>query len=203
VEEATMSFRLVLTEQLGPGPQERDAGEDLLFDDLPAEHKVYALYYPATMPNEDLENKLLKLGRDTGKNLFVNIGQRSDPHLDKIVELFGINSYPVIIVTAADGLASPAHDHMTVFARLDNRDLLRSPEKTVECVEELFSLFIQGRVSEAIAKGKWTQRAELVSSLTQFFTDALKSLWVSIAGGGITISFLEGMLKLKLKPGGG
>jgi hypothetical protein len=193
-----MAFRLILTESPEPG---KDFGENVFFDNLPSDYKVYVFSYPAEMPDTTLEDKLRELGNITGNNLFVNIGRLADPQHDKIVKLFGVKNYPVIIVTAIDALASPAQDYFTAYARLDSKHLLNSPEKTVECVQKLFNLFIQGKVSEAIAQAKWRQRTELVVWLTHFFTEPLKALGGFIAERDISISLLGGKIELKRSGG--
>ena len=104
-------------------------------------------------------------------------------------------------MTAIDALASPAGEYLTAFARLDNKRLLDFPDRTIECVQELFNLFLQGNVSQAISRAKWKQRKELLNGLTNFFAGALKSLRDFIFERDISISVLTGKFELK-KHGG-
>ncbi|KAF5428645.1 hypothetical protein C5S39_10980, partial [Candidatus Methanophagaceae archaeon] len=109
-----MHYQLVLRELIDVEKGIKAVGENVFFDDLPSDCKVFALYYPAAVPNEDLENALRNLGNITGKNLFVNIGRLDDPNYDEIVDKFKIRNSPVIIVTAIDKLASPPTEFSTV-----------------------------------------------------------------------------------------
>jgi hypothetical protein len=190
-----MSYKLVLTER--PAEGQKDVGENVYLDGLPTDYKVYGFYYAGAVSNEALEKKLRELGDITGKNFFVNIGRLSDPRHDEIVERFAIKKYPVIVVTAIDALASPAGEYLTVYARLDSRQLLDSPERTIKCVQELFNLFMQGKVSEAISHASWKQRAALVAKIGRFFSDTLKGLLNFIAESDISISVVEGKFELK------
>lgn len=194
-----MAYKLVFAER--PAEDRKDFGENVYLDGLPADYKVYAFYYAGTMSNKPLEDKLRELGDITGKNLFVNIGRLSDPRHDEIVERFAVKKYPVIIVTAIDALASPAGEYLSAYARLDSKHLLDSPDRTIECIQELFNLFMQGKVSEAMSHAKWEQRANLVARLGYFFAGALKGLRDFIAERDISVSVLEGKFELKRSGG--
>lgn len=189
-----MAFELVLKERSAAG---KDVGDNIFFSNLPDDYKVYALYYPGAMPDLALENKLRDLGNITGKNLLVNIGRLNDPQYDRVVACFGVKNSPVIIVTAIASLASPLQDYCTAYARLDSQLLLDSPERTIECVQKLFNLFIQGEVQKAVASAKWSEHKEVLRSLSNLFTGALKSVGGFIADRDITVSVLEGKFELK------
>jgi len=190
-----MPFRLVLKD--APTENGKEVGENIFFDNLPFDYKVYALYYPAAMLDEALEAKLRDLGAITGKNLLVNIGRLNDPELGKIATRFEVKKYPVIVVTAIDALASPTDHYLSAYARLDSKHLLDSPDRAAQCVQSLFNLFIQGKVSEAIAKAKWRQRQELVALVTDCFIGALRSLGGFVAERDISVSLVEGKFELK------
>jgi len=193
-----MSYKLIFKEPLVESVITRAFGEDVFLADLPAEYKVYVFYYAGAMGNETLEARLRTLGEITGKNLFVNLGRNlKDPLYGKIRKRFEIKKFPVIIVTAIDALASPAGEHLTAFARLDNKSLLGSPDRTIECVQELFNLFLEGKVSEAMSHAKWQERKESLNGLTGFFTGALKSLKDFIFERDISISVVTGTFELK------
>ena len=191
----------MLTEKPVEGESTRDFGDNVFLSNLPADYKVYAFYYGGAMGDETLEAKLRTLGEKTGKNLFVNLGGLNDPKYEEILKRFEIKKLPVIVVTAIDGLASPAGEYLTAFARLDNKDLLSSPDRTIECVQELFLLFLQGKVAEAMSKAKWTQRKELVGVLTNFFAAALKPIKDFILERDFSISILTGKFELKKRGG--
>src|SRR5713226_2902117 len=176
-------FRLDIVEPPvdGRAGENKDVGENTLFDNLAHDYKVYVLYYPNEMPNQPLEEKLRQLGRIAGKNLFVNVGQLNDPSLARVIKIFAIRAYPVIIVTAIDALATPPGTYLTAYARLDSPYLLADVDRTIECVQKVFSLFMQGEVSKAIVQSKSSERNALLASLVHLFTDALRSI-----GGFIT-----------------
>jgi len=189
-----LSYQLVFT---SPSEDTKAVGENVFFADLPTDYKVYAFYYPGALRDPGLEGRLRHLGEQAGKNLFVNIGALDDPQFKRVVSKFSITKYPVIAITAVASLASPTKDHVTTFARLDGKALLDSSEKTVECVQEVFNLFLQGKVADAIGKAKWTERKELLAALGHYFSDALKSLGKFISNHDISFSLTEGKLELK------
>jgi hypothetical protein len=64
-------------------------------------------------------------------------------------------------------------------------------------VQELFNLFIQGRVSDAISKAQWQQRADLLAQIGNVFVKALQGFGDFILDTDICVSFVEGKLELK------
>jgi hypothetical protein len=199
-----MTFEIVLTDAESKGPTTAGAYRGVsrrFFTDLPTDYKVFLLYYRAAMGNQDLEDKLTELGESAGNNLLVNLGSVSDPNYNLIVKRFDIKKFPVIILTAVADLASPNNGDLTAYAKLDNEHLLSSPEKTVECAERLFNLFIQGKVAGAISTAKWTQRAELAGAISHVFVDALKAVAGFIASRDLSVSVLEGKFEVKRSGG--
>ncbi len=87
-----MPFELVATELAIPGG--KAVGENILLANLTDDYKVYAFYYPGQPPNAALEKQLRALGKDTGKNLLVNIGRFNDPEFDRVVKMLGSRSIP-------------------------------------------------------------------------------------------------------------
>ena len=158
-----MPYQLVLSELIDEVT--RDVGENVFFDNLPSDYKVFIFYYPAPMPNEDLESALRNLGNIAGKNLFVNIGWLNDDKYDTITKLFDIKNFPVIIVTAIDKLASPPTEFSTAFVKIEDKRLLNSTNLAIECVQTVFNLFIQGKISEAMSQVKRYERGALISHL--------------------------------------
>lgn len=199
-----MAYQLAITEEPSTGP-EKGFGTVLL-DNLPADYKVYLFYYGGAMPDDALEGALRKLGEDdTAQNLFVNIGTLGDPRFGEIASRFQIKKYPVIVMTAMDTLASPPGQYLTAFVRLDSSQMLRTPERTIACVREIFTLFLQGKVTEAISQAKWQQRTELVLHIGSFLggalAGALKGLGDFIAARDLSVGV--GAFKLELKKSGG
>jgi hypothetical protein len=167
------------------------------FTDLPDDYKVFLLYYRAAMGDKDLEDKLVELGKNTGKNLFVNLGSAADPSYEMISKRFGLRQFPVIIMTAVPELASAQDKYLTLYAKLDSKQLLGSAEKTVECAEKLFNLFLQGEVAKAISSAKWTQIGELAGAVGRVIGNALKVIGGFMASRDISVSVLEGKFELK------
>jgi hypothetical protein len=196
-----MGYSLVLRARSDGEPGAKDFGENVFLDDLSADYKVFVFYYPGAMVDEAMENKLKDLGRITGKNVFVNIGRLNDPQLSKIVSQFHIRNYPVVVVTALAGLASPPDEFLSAYARLDSKHLLGSPERTYECVQTIASLFMAGSVAEAVSKAKWTQRTEALKALAHFMSGPLQAIGGFIADRDISVSVAEGKFELK-KSGG-
>ena len=192
-----MSYILVRTEKPGEGQVTKDSGENVFLADLPAEYKVYAFYYSGAIRNEALATRLRELGRTTGNNLFVNIGTLGDPDYEEIERLFAIKDLPVIVITALSTLASPADEYLTSFARLDNKHLLDSPDRATKCVEQLFNLFIQGKIREAVSNARWQQRKEALIVVGNAIAAAFKPVGDLIFKRDISISVLEGKFELK------
>ena len=193
-----MSYQLVLKIV---DEKTKEVGENVFFDNLPSDYKVYMLYYPRAMPNEDLESALRNLGNITGKNLFVNIGRLNDPNYEKIAKKFNIENLPVIIVTAIAKLASPSTEFSTVYVKIEDRRLLNSPNLAIECVQTLFNLFIQEKISEALSQHKKYKRDALISHLKDIITNALKGIWEFIKERDINVCLLEGKFELKRSGG--
>jgi hypothetical protein len=198
-----MPYQLVLDESPVNGKnlanRGKDFGDNVFLNNIPSDYKVYAFYYPGSMPNEAVKARLQALGEASGKNLYVSTGSLKDPAYQKIVRLFNLKKHPVIVVTAVGDLA--AQDSVSAYAKLDNEQLLSSPERTVECVQEVFNLFIQGRVAEALKRAKGQQRSAIVSSLMTWVAGALKSLRDFVAERDISVSLLEGKFELKRSGG--
>lgn len=191
--EPASTYNLVLTE-----PEDgRAVGDNVFLANLPADYKVYVFYYSGTEPNEDLAKKLRAFGEAGGKNVFVNFAGLDDPAFTKMIKRFQIGALPAIIVTAIESLASPSDEYLTTFARLDEKKLLASPDRAIECVERLFILFLEGKVKEAISHAKWQERAELARALGGFFASALKGLKDFIFERDFSFSMLQGKFELK------
>jgi hypothetical protein len=194
-----MSYQLVWTEK--PGPVLKEVGENVFLDNIPDSYKVYLFYYSGAMRDEALEQGLRDLGESAGKNLFVNIGKLNDPNYDQVANRFEITTFPVIVITAVSDLASLANEYLSAYARLDSKHLLNSPDKTVQCAQEVFNLFLQGKVGAALANAKSRQRIELAKWLGGLVTSVVKPVLKFIDERDISFSVAEGKFELK-KSGG-
>jgi hypothetical protein len=175
-----LSYRLVLFEPEKQSPKavnKKGFGEKILFDDLPADSKVFLLYYPSRRSrNADLECSLREFGNDAGKNLFVNIGSLDDPSFCLLAKKFGgFEELPVAIMTANPEFASNPVECKTVFVKLEGK-VLNDANLAIGCLEKLFLLFIQGRFAEALRQpGKYEHKV-LLSSLKSLVSNALKGM---------------------------
>lgn len=193
-----MPYQLVLSEL--KDEITRDVGENVFFNNLPSEYEVYIFYYPGAMPNVELESRLRNFGNITGKNLFVNIGRLNDPNYGKIRNKFNIMNLPVIIITASDFLASPPEEFSTAYVRIDNKKLLNSPD-LMECIQRLFNMFIDKKISEALSQFKKDQRDVFVTNLKSIVNNTLKGVWTFLEERDVSVSLIEGKFELK-KSGG-
>ena len=189
-----MSYQLFLLET--SNEKEKAVGENVFFENLPYNYEVYAFYYPSAVPNRKLEDKLRDLGDMTGNNLFVNIGSLNDPKYNEIANRFNIKNLPVVIVTAISKLASPPDEFLTAYAKIDSKRILNSQDLAIDCIQKLFNLFIEGKISEAVKQAKRDQVKEDISHLMKAIGNALKGLEIGF-------SIAEGKFELKLKQSGG
>jgi hypothetical protein len=194
-----MSYQLVLSE--GPTAGARAVGKNVFLDNLLPSYKVYLFYYAGAIGDEHLEQGLRKLGESTGRNLFVNIGHLDDPRYDEIAKRFEIKSFPVVIITAVSDLASLVDEYLSAYARIDSKRLLDSPDKTVQCAQEVFNLFLQGKVAGALSSAKSRQRVEMLKWLGGLVSSFLKPVLKFIDERDISFSIAEGKFELK-KSGG-
>jgi len=174
----------------------KDIGENVYLSGLSDDYKVFAFYYPSAMRDEDLEGALRGLGELTGKNLFVNIGKLDDPAFGMIVKAFGIDRFPVVVVTATNELAAPDGDYMTAYARIDESRLLADPPRLVTLVQELYGLFLRGDIAAAMAKARRKQRLEIVRAVGATIAGALKGLGGFVAERDVKVSLVEGSFEL-------
>ena len=190
-----MPYKLILSEAVEA--KTKTVGENVFFDDLSSDYKVYMFYYPGAMRNQDLEGKLRSLGGIAGSNLFVNIGRFDDPNYDKIVNKFKIKKTPVIVVTAIDKLASAPGIFSTAYVRIDSKSLLESPDRLLECLQKLFHLFIAGKISEAMSEYKKDKLNLVIGRFKEIVKHGFQEVWQFIDERDIAFSWIEGKLELK------
>lgn len=190
-----MSYQLIFSDPLDK--QGKTVGRNVFLKNLPEDHKVYIFYYSGAMPHKDLEAALRNLGIMTGKNLFVNIGKLNDPNYSKIANHFQIKKFPVVVMTAVADLASAPSSLHSTYVRIDNKKLLDSPDKTLEVLEKLFNLFIDGKVVDALKEAKKDDQKALLESFGKVVTKALEGIWKFIGETDITFSVVEGKFELK------
>ena len=187
-----MPYQLVLSELIDEVT--RDVGENVFFDNLSSDYKVFIFYYAGAMPDKNLESALRNLGNIAGKNLFVNIGLINDDKYPTIGRLFDIKPLPVIIVTAIDKLASAPTEFSTAYVKIEDKRLLNSTNLAIDCVQTVFNLFIQEKISEAMSQVKRHKREALISHLLKGMREFLDKR---------DIIFGIGEFRLELKRSGG
>ncbi|HUJ89238.1 MAG TPA: hypothetical protein VLX12_03515 [Syntrophorhabdales bacterium] len=190
-----MAYTLLLSEP--KNEITRDVGENVFVSDLPSDYKVYLFYYPAAMPDQELEKGLRSLGDLAGGNLFVNIGRLNDPNFDKITQRFGIKPLPVVVMTGTAPYASAPDGSLTSYVRIDSKSLLKTTDKAMECIQELFNLFIQGKIAEAMKEVRKDKLQLIVARLGQLVTESLRAIWKFIDEREISVSIIEGKFELK------
>ena len=192
---AEVKYALSLTKDEGTSIT-KDIGENVFLSELSDEYQVFAFYYPPPMPDEDLEAGLRTLGDLTGENLFVNIGKLNDPSFAKIVKAFDIHDYPVVVVTATSDLAGAHEDDVNVYVRIDDKHLLSDPARTVELVQEIYTLFLRGEIADAISKVKSKQRTELIRAVANRIGSGLRHLAGFLADRDFKVSLVEGSFEV-------
>jgi hypothetical protein len=190
-----MTNRLILN--MAEDGQAKDVGENVFLDDLSVSYKVFAFFYPSAMPDDALEDALRQFGDNTGSNLLVNIGRFSDPSYDRIVKSFAITKYPVLVVTGAPEAASAEGLMSSAFVRVDNGRVLKSPESAVELLQKLFTCFLQGEISQALAESKQASRKELLHAATKVVANALKGLGAFLDSHDFSVSLVNGTFEMK------
>jgi hypothetical protein len=154
-----MAYEIVFVEKPDSGRNpDRAVGENVFIANLPAKPKVFVFFYRGSAETGEVEKALRALGQKTGDNLFVNIASQADPDYDKAERRFSIGRWPVIIITAISPLAAtPEGDN--AFVRLDSRSLFAKPDELIRTVEELFNLFLGGKIGQAVTIG-WTRQGK-------------------------------------------
>lgn len=188
-------YQLILSERIEE--KTKAVGENIFFNNLPSDSEVYLLYYPGAMPDKELENRLRDFGNNAGKNLFVNIGKLNDSSFKMIANRINISSLPVIIVTANSRLASHPIELETACVKLDSKKLLRDPDLTIDCVQKLFLLFIQEKISEALKQPGVYDRKATIARLKGIVSGVLRDIEIEFS-----IEILGGKLGVKWQQGG-
>lgn len=189
-----MPYQLILQE--AGEDTAKAVGENIFIANLPANFPVYAFYYPAEILDPAFEDLLRKLGERTGDNLFVNIGRLNDPQFDKIVRKFGITTFPALVLTAVADLAAPEDELMSACVLLDGR-LIAKPDRAIKFVEELYLLFLRGKIATAIRKAKRKNKLELVRTVGNFILTALGKLGTFVAERDWSVSIVQGRFEVK------
>lgn len=198
-----MSFNLVHEAPPGDvgGGVAKDIGDNVFLRDLPAEYAVFLFYYPSAMPDDELEEALTGLGELAGKNLLVNIGRLNDPEFARVVKLFEIGAYPVVVITAAGHLAASADGSLSAFVRLDDKNLLSDPVRTADVAQRIFTLFLTGEVAKALSTAKSVRRKEGLRAVLNVITRALAPVAHFFADRDIAVSLATGTFELKKRAG--
>ncbi len=126
-----------------------------LASEVPSDSEVYIFYIPGITTLPELSNTLISWGKTTGKNAFVGLLSGDAPDYKTIVSYFNVKKSPAVVISAAPAFASDSEKAATTaYARIDNLRLLSNQAEITECIEEIYNLFIQSKVKEAISTAK-------------------------------------------------
>ncbi|MGZ4852778.1 MAG: hypothetical protein ACXV3D_06275 [Halobacteriota archaeon] len=194
-----MTYQLVLSAPHDSGVTTKDVFENVIFSDMPRNYEVYLLCFPGTSMNEDLREELRKFGTYGGAVLFVNFATKLDRNYGMIRNTFDITTWPTLIMTGLEKLASPPTDPCTAYVKIDNKELLNAPTQAIECVDKIFHLFLEGEISKAI---EVQTRSAREARMKEIITRALTGVLGFLRQWEIDVSFIEGRLSLKPVSGG-
>jgi hypothetical protein len=126
-----------------------------LASDVPSDSEVYIFYIPGITTLPELSNTLISWGKTTGKNAFVGLLSGDAPDYKTIISYFNVKKSPAVIISAAPAFASDSEKAATTaYARIDNLRILSNQSEITECIQEIYNLFIQKKVKEAISTAK-------------------------------------------------
>jgi hypothetical protein len=178
---------------------DRIIGENVYIENMPHDSDIFVFYYPSTSaPYTDLEDKLRAYGEKSEKAVFVNMSKVGGDKYSKIIKRFEIEGLPVIVITGRDtiaGLQTEDNKDKTVFVRLDKKNLLKDGGRTMEVVEEIVNLFMEGKISEAFRQAKASQHVAVLVRVKEIVSRLLTSI------DEITIGLIDGSFKVKFKGG--
>jgi hypothetical protein len=178
----------------------RAVGENVFLSALPANPKVFALFYPGSTESKDTERRLRALGERAGDNLWVNLGLLRDPDYQQAARQFRISRLPVVVVTATSPLAStPEGD--TAFVRLDSDALFAKPDDLQRTVETVFNLFLSGRLKQAIVTGWIRQEGARLAVAAERVWSVLQPVVHWLAKRDVAVEFSG--VKIEVKESGG
>ena len=126
-----------------------------LASDVPSDSEVYIFYIPGITTLPELSNTLISWGKTTGKNAFVGLLSSDAPDYKTIISYFNVKKSPALIISATPAFASDTEKAATTaYARIDNLRMLSNQAEITECIQEIYNLFIQSKVKEAISTAK-------------------------------------------------
>lgn len=174
----------------------RVLGENVYLDNLPHNSKVFVFYYPhEAVPYIELNDGLKSYGRNSGTDIFVNIGKIGVDQYSKMVKEFQIDPLPVIIVTGTLEVAAitSGTGGNTAFVRIDNKYLLKNSTRTMQILAQIVNLFIAGKIREASERARKVQQIAVLAS----FKDSLISIFKEIQE--VTVGVSDGTFSVKFK----
>ncbi|MCW4010884.1 MAG: hypothetical protein NWF05_09740 [Candidatus Bathyarchaeota archaeon] len=127
-----------------------------LASEVPSDSKVYIFYIPGIVNYPELQKTLNAWGKTTGKNAFIGLLSADAPDYETIITYFQIKKSPAVVISGAPAFATAEEENnaTTGFARIDNSKVLGNQTEIVECIQEIYNLFIQNKVKEAISTAK-------------------------------------------------
>jgi len=173
----------------------RVLGENVYLDKIPQDSKIFVFYFPhESLSYSELEIKLRKYGKESENGIFVNMGKIGSSTYFKMVEDFEIVSLPVIIVTGVQEVAviETNEGEKTVYAKIDNKTLLNSPNKTMETIAEIVNLFILKKFSLIPQRVRGAERKALLLKIKDQIFEVfrnIKEISFGLTDGVLTLKF--------------
>jgi hypothetical protein len=179
----------------------RSVGEDVFFDNLNFDYKVFLFYYPAMVRNTILENKLREFGEISGNNLYVNISSLKDPKWNLISKTFNIKKTPVIIITGVNDYALNPDTPFNSYLKIDDHSLLTSTtiDLAIQLISDIYQLFLLGNTGEAINRIKTSGRKIKVLNLLEKLKTGYNEVRIFLKDKDIELEVASVKLLLKSK----
>lgn len=144
--------------------------------DVPKDYGVYLFVFSGYEQLTEIEEPLSKFGAKAGKNLFVGFWGMDDTNYKILAEAFNLEDLPAIVITAKNEFAGLERQKGIVYARMDNKKLMKQVDLVMDATEKLFNLFLRGQFREAIGEAEKVHKIALIRD----FVGKLKEAWGSV-----------------------
>lgn len=123
-----------------------------LASSVPKDCEVYIFYIPGIIVYPELQKILTRWGKTTGKNAFVGLLSSDAPDYKTIIKYFKITKSPAVVISAKPAFATDdeLENPITAFARIDNKRVISNKDEIVECIQEVYNLFMRKQVINAV-----------------------------------------------------
>lgn len=123
-----------------------------LTSSVPKDCEVYLFYIPGITSYPELQKTLRRWGKTTGKNAFVGLLSSDAPDYKTIIKYFKITKSPAIVISGVPAFATDdePENAITAFARIDNKRILDNKDEIIECIQQVYNLFMRKQVLNAV-----------------------------------------------------